>query len=55
MKASKKSSPRWYPLGDIFLPAAHWGVSGVFFRASDFARVSGGPRCGASFGAVSSA
>ena len=47
MKASKESSSRLCPLGDVSLPAARWGVSGVVSRGSDFARVAGGPRGGA--------
>ena len=54
-KASKESSSRLCPLGDVSLPAARWGVSGVVSRASDVARASGGPRCGAPPGALASA
>ena len=43
MKASKESSSRLCPLGDISLPAARWGLSGVVSQAPNFARVSGGP------------
>ena len=46
VKASKESSLRWCPLGDVPLSAARLGVSGVVFRASDFAWVSSGPRGG---------
>ena len=55
IKASKESSSRLCPLGDVSLPVARWGVSGVVFRASDFAQVLGGPRVGASPGALASA
>ena len=47
MKASKESSSRLCPLGDVPPSAARWGVSGVASRVSDPARVSGGSRCGA--------
>ena len=52
MKASKESSSQVCPLGDVSLPDARWGVSGVVSRVSDFARVSGGSRGGASPGAL---
>ena len=55
MKASKASLSRLCPLDNVSLPAARWGVSGVFSWASDFMRVSGGPRGGASPGALASA
>ena len=55
MKASKESSSLLSPLGDVSLPAARWGLSGVVSWASDCARVAGGPRGGASAGAVASA
>ena len=48
MKASKELSSRLCPLGDVSLPAAHWGVWGVASWVSDVARVSGGSRGGAS-------
>ena len=38
MKASKESSSRLCPLGDVSLPAARWGVSAVASRFSDVAR-----------------
>ena len=43
MKESKESSSRLCSLGDVSLPAARWGVSGVVSWASDFAWVSSGP------------
>ena len=55
MKASKESLSRLCPLGDVSLPAARWGVSGVLSRASDVVRVSGGPCGGASPGVLVSA
>ena len=55
MKPSKESSSRLCSLGDVSLPAARWGVSGVVSRVSDFAQVSGGSRGGASSGAFVSA
>ena len=55
MKASKEPSSRLCPLGDVSMPAARWAVSGVVSRVSDFARVSVGPRGGASPGALASA
>ena len=48
MKASKESSSQLCLLGDISLPVGRCGVFGVVSRASAFARVSGGPRGGAS-------
>ena len=47
MKASKGSSWRLCPLGDVSLSAARWGVSGVASRVSDPARAFGGSRGGA--------
>ena len=47
VKASKESSLRLCPWGDVSLPAARWGASGVVSPASDCARVAGGPRGGA--------
>ena len=55
MKASKESLSRLCPLGDVSLPAARWGVSGVVSWVSDLARVSGGSRGGASPVALASA
>ena len=55
MKASKESSSRLCPLGDVFLPAARWGVSGVASWVSKIARASGGSRGGASPGVLASA
>ena len=54
MKASKESSSRLCPPGDVSVSAARWGVSGVVSRAWDFARAPGGPRGGASPGALAS-
>ena len=55
MKASKESSSRLCPLGDVPTSSAHWGVSGVVSRASDPALVSGGSRGSASPGVLVSA
>ena len=55
MKASKESSSRLCPLGDVSLSAARWGVSGVASRVSDPARVSGGSRGAAPPGVLASA
>ena len=55
MKASKESSSRLCPLGDVPPSSARRGVSGVVSRASDPARVSGGTRCGAPPGVLASA
>ena len=55
MKASKESSSRLCPLGDVSLSAARWGVWGVASRVSDTARVSGGYRGGAPPGVLASA
>ena len=55
IEGSKESSSRLCPLGNVSLPAAPWGVSGVVSRVSDFARVSVGSRGGASPGALASA
>ena len=45
MKASKESSSRLCPLGDVCLSAARWGLSDVAYRVSDTARVLDGS-CG---------
>ena len=42
MKASKESSSRLCPLGDVSLSAARWGVSGVASQVSDTTRDSSG-------------
>ena len=55
MKASKESSSRLCPLGDVPLSSARWGVSGVSSWVSDPARVSGASRCGAPPGVLASA
>ena len=55
MKASKESSSRLCPLGDVPPSAARWGGSGVASRVSDPARVSSGPCCGAPPGVLASA
>ena len=55
MKASKESSSRLCPLGDVPPSSAHWGVSGVVSLASDPALVSGGSRGSASPGVLVSA
>ena len=55
MKASKESSSRLCPLGEVSLSAAPWGMLGVVPQALDFGRVSIGPRGGASPGALVSA
>ena len=55
MKASKESSSRLCPLGDVSLLAARWGVSGAASRVSDVAWVSGGSRGGVSPGAKTKA
>ena len=55
MKASKESSSRLCPLGNVPLPAARWGLSGVASWVPDVARVSGGSRGSASPGALASA
>ena len=55
MKASKESSSRLCPLGDVPPLAARWGVSRVASRVSDPARASGGSRCGAPPGVLASA
>ena len=55
LEASKESSSRLCSLGDVSLPAARWGMSGVVSRFSDFAQVSGGSRGGTSPGALASA
>ena len=54
MKASKESLSWLCPLSDFSLSAARWGVSGDVCRASDFRRVSVGPRGGASPRALAS-
>ena len=55
MKASKESSSRSCPLGEVSLPAARWGVSSVASRVSDVALVSGESRGSASPGVFASA
>ena len=52
MKASKESSSRLCPLGDVPPSSARWGVSGVVSRASDPALASGGSRSSASPGVL---
>ena len=47
MKASKESSSRLCPLGDVPTSARRWGVLGVASGVYDPARASGGSRCGA--------
>ena len=53
MKASKESSSRVCPPGDVPLSAAGLGMSGVVARALDSACAGGGPRVGASPDAAS--
>ena len=55
MKASKESSSRLCPSGEVPPSAARWGVSGVASRVSDPTRVSGGSRCGAPPGVLAPA
>ena len=55
MKASKESSSRLCPSGDVPSLAARWGVSGVASRVSDPARVFGGSHCGAPPGVLAPA
>ena len=54
MKASKESSSRLCPSGDVSSSAVRWSVSGVASRVSDPARVSNGSRCGAPPGMLAS-
>ena len=55
MEASKESSSRLCPLGDVSPSATRLGVSGVASRVSDPAQVSGGSRGGAPPGVLASA
>ena len=55
MKASKESSSRLCPLGDVPPSVARRGVSGMASRVSDPTRVSGGSHCGAPPGVLACA